>query len=158
MNTRASTLTCRNAFSRAVRNNSTASTLQTLRSPRLVPGGTSAILNGLQVGQHHPPELGQMGVAPFSMEKRPAKFVLELLDGAGQRGLGNVAFFRGTREIQRARNREKIPNLLHFHAKWPSSVPYAMRRGRATAVKRYCAIITAAMVRAMLANAIHACG
>ena len=45
--------------------------------------------------------VGQVGVAALAREQQPAELVLELLDGAGQRRLGDVALLGGAREVQR---------------------------------------------------------
>ena len=76
--------------------------LEFLDRPRLVARGAAAFLDGLQVRQHHPPELGQMRVAALAVEQRSAELVLELLDRAGQRRLADVALLGRAREIQRA--------------------------------------------------------
>jgi hypothetical protein len=62
-----------------------------------------------------------MGVAAFAMEERSTEFVLQLLDGARQRGLADIALLRGSREIERAGQRHKISDLLHFHRQPPNN-------------------------------------
>jgi hypothetical protein len=78
-------------------------------------------LDRLQVRQHHPPELGQMGVGPLAMEQRPAELGFQLLDLAGQRRLGDVAPLGRAREVQRARQGQEIADLLHLHGRGVSS-------------------------------------
>ena len=62
-----------------------------------------------------------MGVAAFAVEQRAAELMLELLDGAGQRRLADVALLRRAREIQRVGKRNEIAHLLHFHRNGPLS-------------------------------------
>src|SRR3954452_11648000 len=56
-------------------------------------------------------------VAPPAVraEKDRSQFRFKLLDRSRQRGLGDVAFVRGTGEVQQPRNSEQIPDLMHFH-------------------------------------------
>ena len=91
--------------------------LELLDRPRLVARRAAAFLDGLQIGQHHPPKLGQMRVAALAVEQRPAQLMLELLDRAGQRRLADVALLGGAREIERARQGDEIADLLHFHGR-----------------------------------------
>ena len=81
----------------------------------LLARGLGLGVDRLEIGQHHPAELGQMGVAALAVEERPAKLMLELLDGAGQRRLADVAALRRAREIELARERDEIADLLHLH-------------------------------------------
>ena len=60
-------------------------------------------------------ELGQLRRRPFAAEQVAAEFGLELLDRARQRGLRYIAVVGGAREIQRARHRQEISHLMHFH-------------------------------------------
>jgi hypothetical protein len=53
-------------------------------------------------------------------KKIPAEFAFELVDRAGERGLGNVAFFRRSREVERARDSQEITYLVHFHRTPPA--------------------------------------
>src|SRR6516164_7166433 len=68
----------------------------------------------LQEGVHALSELGQSGWS-FPSEQIAAKLSLQLLDRPCQRRLRHVAFVGGTREVERSRNREEIPDLMHFH-------------------------------------------
>jgi hypothetical protein len=56
-----------------------------------------------------------VGVVALAVEQRPAQLVLELLDGAGQRRLADVALLRGAGEVEGARESDEIAHLLHFH-------------------------------------------
>ena len=68
-----------------------------------------------QMRLHDPPELGQMGLVALAIEQRAAQLLLEQLDRAGQRGLGDVALLRGAREIERLAQRHEVAGLVHFH-------------------------------------------
>ena len=50
-------------------------------------------------------------------EQIATELAFKLPDRAGERGLGNVTFLRGAREIKRARHGEEVVDLMHFH-KW----------------------------------------
>ncbi len=79
----------------------------------------------LQQRQHALAELGELGLRPLATEQVAAKLALELADGAGERGLGNVTFLGGAREIERPRHREEVADLMHFHADKPRCLIYA---------------------------------
>jgi hypothetical protein len=53
------------------------------------------------------------------MEQLTAKFFLQEPDRACQGGLRNIALFGGSREIELGGDREKIPDLMHFHCTLP---------------------------------------
>ena len=53
-----------------------------------------------------------MALAP---EQEPAELLLELLDGAGQRRLGDVAVLGGAGEVERLAHREEVADLVHLH-------------------------------------------
>jgi len=65
--------------------------------------------------QHTLAEIGQAGEVALAAEQLAAKLLLEPLDRARQRRLGNVALLRRPREVERARRTEKIADLVHFH-------------------------------------------
>ena len=52
---------------------------------------------------------------PLAKEQVAAELVFELLDGARQRRLRDIALIRRTREILRACDRQKVADLVHFH-------------------------------------------
>ena len=60
-----------------------------------------------------------MGVAALAVEQGAAELMLELLDGARQGRLADVALLRRPREIQRPGKRDEIAHLLHFHGAIP---------------------------------------
>ena len=64
-------------------------------------------------------EFGQLRGRPLAPEQVAAQFGFELLDRAGQRRLGHVAFVGGAREIEQPCDSEKIPDLVHFHDRAP---------------------------------------
>src|SRR3990172_8990965 len=66
-------------------------------------------------------EIGEVGQVAFAPEQLPTELLLELLDGARERRLGDVAFLSGTREIQDACHRQEISHLVHFHSKSPTA-------------------------------------
>ena len=69
-------------------------------------------------------ELGQLH-RPLATKQIAAEFGLELLDGARQRRLRHVAVIGRAREIQRARYREEISHLVHFHDRAAPNSPVA---------------------------------
>jgi hypothetical protein len=91
--------------------------------------GSALVEDHCQIGLHHPSQLGQVGIAPLAVEERSAELVLELLDGAGERRLADVALLRGAGEIEHLRQRHEVADLLHFHGWGPRQrLP---RRGKA---------------------------
>ena len=57
-----------------------------------------------------------MGMTALAPNEVAAQFLFQKFDGSRESGLGHMAFFCRPREIQPFGNRDKIPNLLHFHA------------------------------------------
>ena len=87
-------------------------------------GGVGLDQHLRQMRTHHLAEAGQMRVVALAAEQRPAQLVLEALDGAGQRRLGDVAGLRRAREVQGLADREEVADLMHFHGKIsPASAP-----------------------------------
>ena len=78
-----------------------------------------AVVALLEQRQHALAELGQLRMWPFAAEQIAAKLAFELADGAGERGLGDMAFLGGAREIERPRYSEEVADLMHFHADKP---------------------------------------
>ena len=68
---------------------------------------------------HAQAELGELRRRALAPEQVAAEFGLQLLDGAGQRRLGDVAFFRGAREVERTADRQEVADLVHFHEVCP---------------------------------------
>ena len=66
-----------------------------------------------------------MRVGAFAVKQRAAELFLELLDGARQRGLSDVAALGRAGEVQFLAEAEEIADLMHFHKKSPG--PVAMR-------------------------------
>ena len=56
-----------------------------------------------------------MGELTLTVDQFTAQFLLELLHTFGERRLRDVAHLRGTREVQRACESQKIPNLMKLH-------------------------------------------
>jgi len=67
-------------------------------------------------------EFGELRRGAFALEQIAAELGFELLDGAGQRGLGDVALVGRAREIQDAADREEVAYLVHFHKSAPSEI------------------------------------
>ena len=82
---------------------------------RLALGILGAAIDLLEIGLERAAELGEVRVGALAVEQRPAKLLLELLDGAGQRGLRDVAALGRAREIQLLAEREEVADLMHFH-------------------------------------------
>jgi hypothetical protein len=70
------------------------------------------------MGTHQSPELGQFHVSPVTAEQLPAEFRFELLDGAGESRLCHMTAVGRAMEIKRLADRQKIPDLGHFHGAW----------------------------------------
>ena len=89
-------------------------------------------LDGLDIGQHHAPEFGEMGLVALAVEEPPAELGLQRLDGARQRRLGDVAALRRAGEIQLPRQGEEIANLLHLHGThpWPAASAHHLLIGQ----------------------------
>src|SRR5215510_6115103 len=60
-------------------------------------------------------KLGEHDAWPFAVEQLVAELALEHLDGAGEGGLRDMAFFSGAREVARPDHRQEISHLMHFH-------------------------------------------
>src|SRR3954468_9842451 len=65
--------------------------------------------------QHDTAQVGQVRQTVFPAEQWTAEFPFQLLDGARQRRLADIALLRGAGEVARARDRQKIAYLMHFH-------------------------------------------
>src|SRR5262249_24990090 len=79
-------------------------------------GAQCALVALLEQRQHALPELGQLRLRPLAPEKVPAQLTFELLDGAGERRLGNVALLGRLGEIQLTDRGKEISALVHFHS------------------------------------------
>ena len=78
-----------------------------------------AVVALLEQGIHPLAERRQHGARPLAPEQVAAKLAFQQLDRARQRGLRDVALLRGAREIERARDRQKVSDLVHFHVLRP---------------------------------------
>jgi hypothetical protein len=86
--------------------------------------GVGLGLDGLDVGQHHAPQFGKVGLIALAIEKPTAKLGFERLDGAREGGLGDVANLGSAGEVQLPSQRQEVPDLLHFHgASPPTTAP-----------------------------------
>lgn len=68
-------------------------------------------------------DVGQIALAP---EQKAADLVLELLDRAAERRLGDVAFLGGAREVPRIADGEEISDVVNVHAN-PLARPSLLR-------------------------------
>ena len=80
-------------------------------------GAERAVVALLEQRQHALAEFGELCLRALAPEQIAAKLAFELADGAGERGLGDVALLGGAREIERARHREEVADLVHFHGR-----------------------------------------
>ena len=74
----------------------------------------------LELRAHQAAEVGQVGEMALAPEQEPAELLLELLDRARQRRLGDVAVLGGAGEVQRLADREEVADLMHFHRRDPT--------------------------------------
>jgi hypothetical protein len=88
--------------------------------------------NALGVGMDGVAERSELN-RRFALKKRAAQILLELHNAAGQRRLGDTASSGCPREIALLAERQKIPNLLHFHGRIP--VPVALKLPSMLALK-----------------------
>jgi hypothetical protein len=58
------------------------------------------------------PKFCKVRVRTFAPKEFATQLCFQLLYRPGQRRLGDVTFFRGTREVQRFANRQSIANLM----------------------------------------------
>src|SRR5882724_4104821 len=64
---------------------------------------------------HQFAKVGQVGPAALAVEHQGSQFLLQLLDGSGERRLSDVAGFSGAGEVQAVADRKKVTYLMHFH-------------------------------------------
>ncbi len=62
-------------------------------------------------------EFGQLRGGTFAPEKVAAEFGLQLFDRPRQRRLRDIALVGGAREVEHARDREEVANLMHLHGR-----------------------------------------
>src|SRR6516164_145022 len=74
-----------------------------------------------QQRQHAVAKLGELRMRTLAPKQITAQFLLELPYSAGQGGLRDVALLGAAREIERAGDRQEIPNLMHLHRSRPSA-------------------------------------
>ena len=82
---------------------------------RLALGVLGAAVDLLQIGLERAAELGEMRVGALAVKQRTAQLFFELLDGARQRGLRDVAALGRAGEVQFLAEAEEIADLMHFH-------------------------------------------
>ena len=92
-----------------------APTSPLLKEEASCPRAARRLVALLEQRMHALAEFGQLRCRPFAPEQVAAEFGLELLDRPRQRRLRNVALVGGAREIQRPRDGEEVPDLMHFH-------------------------------------------
>src|SRR5215472_5761171 len=95
-----------------------------------------AVVALLEQREHALTQRGKQGVRPLAPKQVAAQFTFQELDGSGQRRLRNVAFLRGTREVERSRDRQEIPDLVHFHGLASGSRQPAIERSSLRGIPR----------------------
>src|SRR5262249_34683456 len=66
--------------------------------------------------QHQLAELGQVGERALAPKQVAAELFLQIANRTAQRGLRDVALVGSLGEIEQSRRRQKIADLVHFHA------------------------------------------
>ncbi len=90
----------------------------------------------LQVPPHRPAQLGEMSVLAFPVEQRAPELSFEVLDGAGQAWLRNVALLGGAGEVEGLAKGLEVFYLVVLHGDLPTGRSIrpatcdASRRGR----------------------------
>ena len=97
---------------------------QELSSRRLDCLGAAQDLRHLRTDQ--PAELGEQHRLAITGKQQPAELIFQLLDGARQRRLRDIAALRGTPEIQRLARAEEVTDFMQFHDV-PRQVSYPTR-------------------------------
>src|SRR5262245_27466535 len=82
------------------------------------PRASGSLIALLEQGMHALTELGELRW-PLAPEQIAAAPGCELLGRARRRRLRHAALVGGPGEVERARDREKIPDLMHLHAQAP---------------------------------------
>ena len=80
----------------------------------------AASYDGFQMGSNHLAEIGEMREMAFTVKKRAAKLSFQLLNGARERGLRDVALLAAREKFNSCCNGKKITDLMHFHGGTPS--------------------------------------
>jgi hypothetical protein len=78
-------------------------------------GCSGAIVALLQKRCHAPAKFGEVGEVSLAPEEFIAELLFQLFDGTRERGLCDIALLGGAREIEQARHRKEVPDLVHFH-------------------------------------------
>ena len=78
-------------------------------------GALGGVVRLLQQGQHGAAQLRELRQRPFPQDERAAELRLEPRDALGQRGLGDVAGFRGAGEVERLGERQEVADLGQVH-------------------------------------------
>ena len=89
--------------------------VQAQESRRLVAHAAQLVHDLLETRPQQLAEIGDMGEVALAAEQQPADLVLELLDGAAQRRLGDIALLRRAREIARFADGQEIPDVMNVH-------------------------------------------
>jgi hypothetical protein len=69
----------------------------------------------LDVPMHESAERCQIVLTAETLEQRSTEFHLQILDGARERRLRDVALLRRAREVARLGNRQEILQLMELH-------------------------------------------
>src|SRR5262249_56066483 len=73
-------------------------------------------------GKHSVAKRREHNAWPLAPEKIAAELAFKKLYGARQRRLSDMALLCRAREIQRPRDGQEVPDLVHFHARVPRTV------------------------------------
>ncbi len=106
------------ATDRPIESGATAPDLIDCASDLACNGAVEALLHHRQHAMAEVREVREIALAP---EQLAAELLLELLDGPRQRRLRDVALLGRAREIEHARHRQEISDLVHFHALLPDA-------------------------------------
>src|SRR5512139_35949 len=82
-------------------------------------GALGAVVALLQQWKHPFAKRREHRARPLAPEKIATQFTFQEFDGARQRWLCHMTFFRRAGEIQRPRDRQEISHLVHFHSDAP---------------------------------------
>ena len=79
------------------------------------PRTDGAVVTLLEQRQHALAKLGQLRLRSLAAEQVAAKLAFKLADGAGERGLGHMAFLCGAREIEFFCDSDEIAKMTKLH-------------------------------------------
>ena len=89
--------------------------LEVAPAPHRRPQLAELVVDLLDVAVDEAAERRQLILAGLALEERAAEFLLQMLDGARQRRLGDIAVRSGARKVAGARNRQEVSELVQLH-------------------------------------------